>query len=590
MRKKAGCILFFALNLYAIQAQNIIRYSFAPGPGQTVNQGTVLYHAQLDAMRRASSNQSYNQPASDYKFTYTTRKQVLQAAKAEQARAFEAFVKESDLKDIKARTITVNNKPEVMDYYPRFFSLHLKLVTKNGKYGLYNPLNGGSLVFPIEYDYFSYPHQAQTAVCGKNGKFGLLSAKGDLLLPVEYDHILLFSNDLFLVEKDDKMGLTDISGKAVLASEYSEIQPLISGTAIVKNMRNQFGIIDSRGWFLMAPDLQYAEHVRDRQFIIARNNTYELFDLATWKTRSIYKYSSLIHLPFSKVLYGKVAGKNIHHFISYNGIPLTGDVREIKEMPEYPHGYYIKENNKWGVLDMAFEGIILPAIPAIYDTIIRFDLEKGVYVAMLDGKKVDGRLNVKGYPQRRPFVNERAAVSKGEGWGFINYQGLLEIPMQFEDVGNFNKQRDIFGTDISTAPARQGEKWGYISMKGKWLVPAEYDEVTEFDSDYARVRKGNKWFLINRYNKVMTPAGFDFIGEHLQGSYAVRNKRGRWGLTDAFGKIILPLKFDEIKITHRQEGVDKKETKVIYYRDGTQWFEFNRFAPVSSHKKANAPQ
>lgn len=582
-------LLVFTITCCKLFGQNIIRYSFAPGPGKTTDPGTILYFNQLDAMRKANNATSTNQPATNFKFNYVSRKQALKAEQLKKEKEFEAFVKESNLKDIKARTIMINNKPEVMDYYPRYFSSHLKIVTKNRKFGLYDPANGGSLALPIAFDYFSYPHLLKTAICGKDGKFGLVSDKGTMILPVEYDHIMLFSDSLFLVDKNDQSGLTDLSGNPVLPPEFIEIQPLQNGSSIVVNRAKKFGVIDGKGRFLMPAALDYAEKVQGQKLIISRNNKFELFDLARNKSGSIYKYSSLIHLPYSRVLYGKVYDKNIHHFISYNGIPLAGDIREIKEMPEYPHGYYIKENNKWGVLDLAFAGMVLPAIPAIYDSILKFDMEKGIFEAILNGEKVTKNLNVKGYARRRPFVNERAAVSNGEGWGFINYDGKLEIPMAFEDVGNFNKETGLWNEDLSSAPAKEQGKWGFISIKGKWLVPAVYDEVTDFGPYCARVRKGNKWFLIERNNKLMTPTGYDYIDDNSGIIYAVKNQRGKWGLIDRFGKTKLPIKFEEIKMLHHNEDVQKKEKKIIYYRNGNQWYLFDQFADPSKHKKVDNP-
>jgi hypothetical protein len=56
----------------------------------------------------------------------------------------------------------------------------------------------------------------------KDKKYGLVSAKGKLLIPAHFDKVWSFRNNIALVEINGKFGLIDGNGKAVQPLKYSE--------------------------------------------------------------------------------------------------------------------------------------------------------------------------------------------------------------------------------------------------------------------------------------------------------------------------------------------------------------------------------
>jgi len=106
----------------------------------------------------------------------------------------------------------INSKNEVLcDFlyestdYNLSFSYAGAVVRRNGKYGLISPL--GKLVIPCEIDEIT-SYQYFPANLQKNGKWGRLNSNGVTLIPFEYDSIIdEIATDAFQVVKMGKMGI-----------------------------------------------------------------------------------------------------------------------------------------------------------------------------------------------------------------------------------------------------------------------------------------------------------------------------------------------------------------------------------------------
>ena len=60
-------------------------------------------------------------------------------------------------------------------------------------------------------------------------------------------------------------------------------------------------------------------------------------------------------------------------------------------------------------------------------------------------------------------------------WEFINAQGEVVIPFQFERIEYFS--------DAGLAEVRMNGKWGCINTKGEMVVPCEYSYLSTWDKN-----------------------------------------------------------------------------------------------------------
>lgn len=99
-------------------------------------------------------------------------------------------------------------------------------------------------------------------------------------------------------------------------------------------------------------------------------------------------------------------------------------------------------------------------------------------------------------------------VVQGGKWGFINQQGRLVIPAQFDGARGF---------EGPLAAAKQGTKWGFINAFGAWVVAPEYDVVGDFSEGAAAVLAGDRIGFVNSSGQFLIrprfPAAFHDPGQ-----------------------------------------------------------------------------
>ena len=97
------------------------------------------------------------------------------------------------------------------------------------------------------------------------------------------------------------------------------------------------------------------------------------------------------------------------------------------------------------------------------------------------------------------FYYGLAKVVKDNKTGFIGKNGKVEIPLQFQDAGDF--------TDILTWVKANG-KYGFINLEGKIVIEPVYDLVESFTEGLACVSQKGKFGYINergRMNQILFP-------------------------------------------------------------------------------------
>ena len=172
------------------------------------------------------------------------------------------------------------------------------------------------------------------------------------------------------------------------------------------------------------------------------------------------------------------------------------------------------------------------------------------------------------YDEAREFIEERAAVRKGNRWGFIDSTGAMVVPALYSMVGNYqdgfvsaiqNRKMgliDEFGGRIVhdkydyVSPPTYGlcltqlnGKWGFMDLVQKVKVPFIYEEAAIFTDDgLARVKLNGKWGFINY--KGETVVDFLYDGEcNFSEDLAAVYFDGKCGFIDRKGKLVIPFEY-----------------------------------------------
>ena len=136
-----------------------------------------------------------------------------------------------------------------------------------------------------------------------------------------------------------------------------------------------------------------------------------------------------------------------------------------------------------------------------------------------------------------PMDQPLAAVSQGGKWGFIDKQGRMVIPPQFEHAQYFSE---------GLAAAKQGGKWGFIDKQGRMVIPPQFEEVKLFSEGLAAVKQAGKWGFIGKQGKMVIPAQFEYTFLFRNGLAWVK-QGGKFGFIDKQGEMVIPAQFEEAR-------------------------------------------
>lgn len=237
-----------------------------------------------------------------------------------------------------------------------------------------------------------------------------------------------------------------------------------------------------------------------------------------------------------------------YQFINTKGEALATEIKGFQlisafgfDVQGFSEGFVpIKVNNKWGYLNT--QGKL--AIAAQYDKVLEFTeghaaAKKGNAYVILDTKgnetPVSNVADIKRFSEGlAPFVDASKKT------GFINPQGQIVIPAQFESVGYFKS---------GLAWARTADKKiGYITKTGEWAIQPKFDVAKDFDATgtYARVRTGDKWSYTTAKGELFYVSDTEQYGDFTEGlSTGKRNQK--MGFYNLKGQWVIEPRFDNVR-------------------------------------------
>ena len=262
-------------------------------------------------------------------------------------------------------------------------------------------------------------------------KYGLIDSTGDIIIPLDYQDISEFNEDLCATKVDSKWGYIDHSGKTIIANIYDAAKDFKGGVAIVK-LENTYFLIDNNGQ-KKSGNFDRISLLHNGMYKIKVDKNFGLMD-AKGKIILKPKYKS-ISLIDDKTMAVKLDGE---YFLR----TLT---REKIEVPENTGIQYLGENRwsfvqkgKTGILDSKGKVILSPK----YDIITPFyngygSYQEGQLWGYLDRK--GERLTPAVFGLTWKFQEGLARCISREGVGFLNRKGQLEFIAKDFDVRDFHE-------------------------------------------------------------------------------------------------------------------------------------------------------
>ena len=452
----------------------------------------------------------------------------------------------------------------------------------------------------------------------KNNLWGIFyDGKNSLILPIEFDHIEIISENIdnfYLVSRNNLWGLY-----------FLNWSPINNNAINFKGFENKLPI-----------EFDNIRYISDHIFEVKKNNLWGAYHIIHENARNIIKH--IIPIEFEQIEYlrhsnnlsvYKVKINNLWglfelHTYSYSYCGKRYIEKSIYTIPTMfneinieGYGYNVKKDNVWGVYSS--KGLIVPIeneqiITGYYEYKVKKNNLWGLY--FYNNKKPIIPIE---YDEIEYISGDIYKVRKNNLWGAYycrqnNFESKLIIPIKFNAItlatknlilAQTNNKFDIFHLngelyiqDVDKIESlndniiiKKGESYGVndiipvqydsikqlgetrfiISKNNKFgfysegtIIEPDFDEVI-FQETFIIVKRSRFYGLFTLQGNTIVPTLFETICS-IEKNLFVVNKDIRYGLIRYFEpylnspgttRMLLPLKYDSIKIKYTEEEFPK---------------------------------
>lgn len=145
---------------------------------------------------------------------------------------------------------------------------------KDGKAGIYNKKKN---ILKHEYEDIEYNAQNDLLMIQKASKQGVSKFDGSIIIPIEYDNIL-FAGSYINAKKGDTVDIYDKNGNKEQSEQYTSKQDFNNGKySIISTVDDEFKIIVESGK-VIEDDYSYVQYLFDKYFIVQKDDKFGVID------------------------------------------------------------------------------------------------------------------------------------------------------------------------------------------------------------------------------------------------------------------------------------------------------------------------
>jgi len=318
---------------------------------------------------------------------------------------------------------------------------------------------------------------------------GFIDTTVKLSIPYIFDDAWLFSDDLALVEKDNKWGFINKTGSFVIPAKYQR--------AYINDKGSTMFTIDSLGNFMRTLTNKNGKKIIKKDF--------EYFELKS----------------------NFFGGSNWSYTDKESNEKSEEDSTDC--IDEFENGIArIITNEKWGFINVEGDVVINPDYEyctSFEDNIAR--IEKNDLVGYIDSK---GKILITPqYIKGSNFFENYAIVQleNSDRITFIDKTGKPMTDLNIHSATSFSN--GIAGVMIN-------EKWGFIDKNFNLFIRPQYDDIESLQNNFVIVKSKDKWGLINRKGDIVVDYKYDRF--EFKGKLAFVTENNLEAYIDTTGKYI----------------------------------------------------
>ena len=322
---------------------------------------------------------------------------------------------------------------------------------KDGQAGL---LKNSKVLLNYEYEDISYNLYNDVFVIQRNSKQGITDRKGNIKIQPEYDNIL-FGGIYINAKKDNKLEVLDLNGNKTENQEILSKIPTKDGKHYIISGEDEiYKITDENENVIIDKGYSYIEEIKDNHYIVANNNKNGIIDLSG-KANIDLKYNSIFKIENTELIQANISSKNSITLIDKNMKVLASMENAKVEVQDNYVRIYSDTDNKY------------------------FDYE---------GKELSAK---------DVFPNNKLYAKKiNEKWGFVDKDGNLKVQNEYDMVTEFN--------EYGFAGIKKDGKWGSINSDGKVVQEPTYKISWTSPKFIGEFYKSAEWYGDLYYTNKLT--------------------------------------------------------------------------------------
>ena len=178
---------------------------------------------------------------------------------------YDCIFEENDKKGVKDIKGNVRVPAMYKDYSLRYAFHHLRKApipaeNEDGKYALIKADGTGTPITSFEYDWISLVPFTSLFIAEKNGKEGLVSFEGEVIVPCELDSVSngVPMNGLIELTNDNKYGLFDYKTGLYVKPIFDQLEE--NNDNVYVRLNDHWGYLDEEGNFIDEADVETWEN------------------------------------------------------------------------------------------------------------------------------------------------------------------------------------------------------------------------------------------------------------------------------------------------------------------------------------------
>jgi hypothetical protein len=397
--------------------------------------------------------------------------------------------------------IIINNKGKILNdgiYEDLQYYGQIHRAKQDGKYGMLS--SDGSVLVPFEYQNIGYLSKSRTYTQAQNikGKWGCINNKGEVLIPFEYSEISPYpTRNHILARKNISLGVLDSLGNEVLPFKFKTLEYFGPHHYKTRDLNDKYGILDyETGDYIFPMIYDYIKRESGPEgrsvFLLKKDDRFGIYSEKHEEIIPI-EYRFIKPMRYSQGKFFEVDLMKDDHYIrgvfdlEEKKLLHPCKYRQFMEFRDYRTGKHY-----YRLVETVGEEYHIHFMDALTGEIYDMETQPDGNFGLIQVSRGNGREKQKAWKQYHAeviseyyselfnFTDGYSLCKRGAKVGMLDKTGKEVIPLtaayRYIKAPTSSKQEALGGIYFAVLV---GEKWGIIDLNQNFVIETIYNSSEE---------------------------------------------------------------------------------------------------------------